>query len=115
MRHFDRPVDVVFLPQAVEYFETLPEVVKQRMFRSFDKTSLGYRGPWFKYLDRGIWEFRARDAQKFYRFLAFWDTRDEKRTLIVATSGFHKKTNRTPKAELDRAIRIMKGYFEVEK
>ncbi|MCF8338884.1 MAG: type II toxin-antitoxin system RelE/ParE family toxin, partial [Bacteroidales bacterium] len=41
-----------------------------------------------------------------YRLLAFWDRSDHKDTLVIATHGFIKKSQKTPKSEIDRAIRI---------
>lgn len=44
--------------------------------------------------------------------LAFWDKSNEKETLIVATHGFNKKTNKTPKSQIDKANRIRNSYFK---
>ena len=77
----------------------------------FDKTSMGLRGNWFKPLKDGIWEFRARDHQKFYRMLAFWDKTGKESTLIMATHGFDKKSNKTPKSQIVRAKKIREQYF----
>ena len=45
-----------------------------------------------------------------YRLLSFWDTRDE--TLIVATHGIVKKTQKTPKKEITKAETLRKEYFD---
>lgn len=45
-----------------------------------------------------------------YRLFAFWDTESE--TVVVATHGMVKKTQKTPAKEIARAERIMKEYFE---
>jgi len=82
------------------------------MFVSFDKTKFGLKGHWFKSIGNGIWEFRCRDHQKFYRILAFWDNTDKIETLILATHGFDKKSNKTPINQIERAKRIRKDYFE---
>lgn len=44
-----------------------------------------------------------------YRFFAFWDT--ELEALVVATHGTVKKTQKTPKKEIERAEAIRKIYF----
>ena len=59
----------------------------------------------------GIYEFRERDSKYFYRILAFWDSENEEETLILATHGFNKKTNKTPKSEIKRAESIKETYF----
>lgn len=48
-----------------------------------------------------------------YRLFAFWDTEAE--TLVVATHGIVKKTQKTPKKEIEKAERIMKDYFNEKK
>lgn len=65
----------------------------------------------FKKLQSEIWEFRTRFAGKQIRLLAFWDKTEEGMTLVMATSGFIKKTDKTPNDELERAIRIRNRYF----
>ncbi len=59
-----------------------------------------------------IWEFRERDTSKFYRIFAFWDSTLENETLIVGTHGLDKKTNKTPKQEIEKAKRIRNKYFD---
>jgi phage-related protein len=44
-----------------------------------------------------------------YRLFAFWDTETE--TLVVATHGIIKKTQKTPQKEIQRAEEIRKEYF----
>lgn len=48
-----------------------------------------------------------------YRLFAFWDT--DTQTLVVATHGIIKKTQKTPKKEIARAEAIMKLYFKLKK
>lgn len=66
----------------------------------------------FKKLDGEIWEFKTKYAKKQIRLLAFWDKTDYKETLVVATNGFIKKTQKTPKAEIEKAEKIRQDYFK---
>lgn len=66
----------------------------------------------FKKLNNDIWEFRTKYLGKQIRLLAFWDKTNDTETLVLATSGFIKKTQKTTKNEIDRAERIRKQYFE---
>ena len=111
MPNLEKPIDIELLEEASEYFDSLPVKVQAKLFKAFDKTKIGLRGHWFKSIGDDIWEFRERDSQKFYRLLAFWDKTGDTETLIVATHGFNKKTNKTPKSQKDRAIRIRTAYF----
>lgn len=67
----------------------------------------------FKKLENSeIWEFRTLYNGIAYRLFAFWDT--DMNTLVVATHGIIKKTQKTPKKEIARAEAIMKQYFEIK-
>ncbi|MBR5461773.1 MAG: type II toxin-antitoxin system RelE/ParE family toxin, partial [Butyricimonas sp.] len=64
----------------------------------------------FKKIDNSdIWEFRTLYSGTAYRLLAFWDT--DKDTLVIATHGFIKKTQKTPLKEIAKAEMIRKEYF----
>ncbi len=109
---FNKPIDIEILQEALEYFDSIPEKIQIKFLKSFDKTKDGLRGSWFKNLGNDVWEFRERDHQKFYRLLAFWDKTGNTETLIVTTHGFDKKTNKTPKKQIDKALRIKQDYFK---
>jgi phage-related protein len=48
-----------------------------------------------------------------YRLLSFWDTVNE--TLVIATHGFVKKTQKTPEKEIAKAEYIRNIYFNSKK
>lgn len=65
----------------------------------------------FKKLEKSeIWEFRTLYNGIAYRLFAFWDT--EEKTLVVATHGIIKKTQKTPSKEIAKAEAIRKEYFK---
>lgn len=57
-----------------------------------------------------IWEFRTLFAGIQYRIFAFWDKDME--ALVVTTHAIIKKTQKTPRREIEKAERIMKEYFK---
>lgn len=59
-----------------------------------------------------IWEFRTLFNGNCYRLFSFWDT--ETGTLIVATHGIVKKTQKTPQKEIAKAEEIRQQYFELK-
>lgn len=66
----------------------------------------------FKKLDdTDIWEFRTFYKKVKYRLLAFWDKDNGADTLVIATHGFIKKTQKTPPKETAKAEEIRKAYF----
>lgn len=63
--------------------------------------------------DTDIWEFRTLYKGIQYRLLAFWDTDAE--TLVIATHGFVKKTQKTPRKEINKAEAVRILYFNSKK
>lgn len=66
----------------------------------------------FKKLKDNIWEFRIRYNKKQIRFLTFWENAPFKRSKVVVTHGFIKKTDKIPFYEIERAKQIQKIYSE---
>ncbi len=55
----------------------------------------------------GLYEARIKLGKDIWRVFCFFD----EGRLVVLLTGFHKKTQRTPKRELDRAIKLRDNYF----
>ena len=70
-----------------------------------------FRSKLFKKLTGDIWEFRIRFSKRQIRLLAFWDKRSKEKTLVIATNGFIKKSQKPPTKEINKAKRIMKEYL----
>ena len=60
-----------------------------------------------------IWEFRTLYNGICYRLFSFWDTEEE--TLVIATHGIVKKTQKTPLKEIAKAEELRKEYFNNKK
>ena len=69
----------------------------------------------FKKITNEIWEFRTKYANKQIRLLAFWDKEEKGNTLVIATHGFVKKTQKIPKKEIDKAMSLKEEYFLTRK
>ncbi|MBS1740817.1 MAG: type II toxin-antitoxin system RelE/ParE family toxin [Bacteroidetes bacterium] len=64
-----------------------------------------------KYFDHmtgtdGLFEVRVEVGNNIFRIFAFFD----KGNLIVLGNGFQKKTQKTPKQEIEKALKIKKEY-----
>ena len=114
MSYLRKEICVELLKEAEDYFLKLNDKIQAKFLKSFDKTESGLKGPWFEKLTLkdGIFEFRERDQDKFYRIFAFWNNESETKTLILCTHGLDKKTNKTPKTEIERAIKIKQEYLK---
>lgn len=60
--------------------------------------------------DTDIWEFRTLFNGIKYRLFAFWDT--EQNSIVVATHGVIKKSQKTPLKEIERAKTLRAEYFD---
>ena len=106
---------LALLEEARIFLRSLPEQAYKKILYNVDRVAGGEKNKeLFKKLENSeIWEFRTLYNGVAYRLFAFWDT--DTQTLVVATHGIIKKTQKTPKKEIARAEAIMKQYFELKK
>ena len=105
---------VVLMDEALTFVRSLPLKVQQKITYNFKKTELGVMdNELFKKLENSeIWEFRTLFNGNCYRLFSFWDTETE--TLVIATHGIIKKSQKTPPKEITKAEEIRKKYFELK-
>ena len=106
---------LALLEEAKNFLQSLPEQAYKKILYNVDRVAGGEKNrELFKKLENSeIWEFRTLYNGIAYRLFAFWDT--DTQTLVVATHGIIKKTQKTSKKEIERAEAIMKKYFELKK
>lgn len=104
--------DVSLLEEAMEFIGQLNEKSQDKIYYNLRKARSTNNPKVFKKLSGEIWEFRTLHNKKQYRLLAFWDKRDNKNVLVIATHGLVKKTQKMPKGEIRKAMRIRDQYFE---
>lgn len=54
----------------------------------------------------GLYEIRVKQGSDIFRIFCFFD--NEK--IVVLMNGFQKKTQKTPKNEIEKALKIKKNY-----
>ncbi|MEO6832616.1 MAG: type II toxin-antitoxin system RelE/ParE family toxin [Chitinophagaceae bacterium] len=54
----------------------------------------------------GLYEIRVEYASNIFRIFAFFD----KGNLVIVGNGFQKKSQKTPKAEIEKALKIKEEY-----
>jgi len=54
----------------------------------------------------GLYEIRIKAGKNNYRIFCFFD----EGKLIILTNGFHKKRQKTPRKEIEKALKIMEEY-----
>ncbi|MAQ40681.1 MAG: addiction module toxin RelE [Mesonia sp.] len=55
-----------------------------------------------------LYEARIKLSSNIWRVFCFFD----KGKLVILLNGFQKKTQKTPKKEIDKALILMKMYFQ---
>ena len=107
-------IQVVLLDEALTFVRSLPLKVQQKITYNYKKIEHGIVDKeLFKKLENSeVWEFRTLFNGNCYRLFSFWDT--ETGTLIVATHGIVKKTQKTPQKEIAKAEEIRQQYFELK-
>jgi phage-related protein len=55
----------------------------------------------------GLFEIRVSSGQNEFRIFCFFDSG----RIVILLSGFKKKTQKTPRKEIDHALKLMKDYF----
>ena len=100
---------LVLTDEAQNFIESLPEAV---FYYNIKRVVGGERNKeLFKKLENSeIWEFRTLYNKTAYRLFAFWDK--DKETLVIATHGIIKKTQKTPNKEIAKAEAIRREYFK---
>ncbi len=84
--------------QKVQYvFELIKQV--DRVPDKFLTAMIGYEG---------LFEIRVEYQSNIYRVFCCFD----EGKLVVLFNGFQKKTQKTPKSEVEKAMRLKKEYFE---
>jgi phage-related protein len=102
----------IYLNEADQFLETLSPKLRKKMLAQIKKAEEANDPQIFKKLNNEIWEFRFRWGFGQIRLLAFWDKTNVEETLVVATHGFIKKTDKVPGNEIIRAQNIRRKYFE---
>ncbi|MGM9872036.1 MAG: type II toxin-antitoxin system RelE/ParE family toxin [Muribaculaceae bacterium] len=105
-------IKVLLLDEALTFVRSLPLKVQEKIVYNYKKIENGLiNKDLFKKLENTeIWEFRTLYNGNCYRLFSFWDTEAE--TLIIATHGIMKKSQKTPSKEIAKAETIREEYFK---
>lgn len=97
-----------------EFFAKQNKKVKAKIVWTFDLIEDLQRVPsnYLKHIENtdGLYEIRVQSGSDIFRIFCFFD----KGQLVVLANGFQKKTLKTPKQEIESALKI-KAEYENEK
>ena len=102
---------VAYKNYFLDFYWKQPEKVQRKIEWTLNliRVSLQVPEKYFKHLTgtKGLYEIRIEVGTNIYRIFSFFD----KGNLVVLGNAFQKKTQKTPKQELEKAIKIMEEYF----
>ncbi|MFI3261555.1 MAG: type II toxin-antitoxin system RelE/ParE family toxin [Rikenellaceae bacterium] len=94
-----------------DFFKEQTPKVRDKIIKILDIIEQVERIPttYLKYIEStdGLFEIRVQLASNIFRIFCFFDNGK----LVVLLSGFQKKTQKTPRKEIDKAVSIMKEYY----
>ena len=105
---------VQFLEEAVQFLDSIEEKVRYKIYYNIKKAQVTNDKELFRKLNNENWEFRTLFNKTHYRLFAFWDRSVNAETVVISTHGLIKKTDKTPVADLEKAERLRKLYFELK-
>ena len=112
----DRKRKLVFFKTYFnEFFESQKENVKEKIDYVLFLVTTVERIPkkFFSGIEgqQGLFEIKVESESNIYRIFCCFDEGN----LIILFNGFHKKTQKTPGQEIEKAKRIMKEYFNLKR
>src|SRR5665811_1649888 len=99
----------------VDFLTKQPIKVQNKIFKIIEAIETLERIPttYLKLISgtNGLYEARIQLGTDIWRVFCFFD----KGKLVILLNGFQKKTQKTPKNEIEKAITLMKEYYENRK
>jgi phage-related protein len=93
-----------------EFFVKQRDKVKAKIIWTFDLIEEIEKIPetYLKHIEstEGLYEIRIQQSSDIFRIFCFFD----KGKIVVLANGFQKKTQKTPKNEIEKALKIMDEY-----
>jgi phage-related protein len=97
-----------------DFFDKQNKKIKAKIVWTFDLVEDLQRVPeiYLKHIENtdGLYEIRVQSGSDIFRIFCFFDQGQ----LVVLANGFQKKTQKTPKKEIEKALKI-KSEYENEK
>lgn len=98
-----------------EFLKKQPIKVQNKIFKIIEAIETLERVPsnYLKMLvgTNGLYEARIQLGSDIWRVFCFFDHGK----LVILLNGFTKKTQKTPKNELEKALQLMQKYYDTKK
>ena len=103
---------IAFKNYFEDFLKDQPQKVQDKIFKIIEAIETLERVPsnYLKHLvgTEGLYEARIQLGSNIWRVFCFL----KEKKLVVLMNGFQKKTQKTPKNEIEKASKIMVEYYE---
>jgi phage-related protein len=103
---------IYFKDYFLDFFDQQPEKVKEKIDHVLFVVTVADRIPqkFFQHLEgtNGLYEIRVEFQGNIYRIFCCFDEGQ----VVVLFNGFQKKSQKTPKNEIEQAEKLKKQYFD---
>ncbi len=95
------------------YFEAFIETLSEKELHKLDyilsllETQDRMPSKFIKFIREELYELRMEYESNIYRTFFIFDGNN----IVVLFNGFHKKTQKTPQREINKALKIKKEYY----
>jgi phage-related protein len=101
---------VAFEDHFINFLKKQDRKVQDKIFKVIEAIETLERIPssYLRHMEgtNGLFEARIKLASNIWRVFCFFD----EGKLVILLNGFTKKTEKTPKSEIERALALMKKY-----
>ena len=95
-----------------EFLIEQPQKVQDKIYKIIEIIEFQQRIPekYLKHIEgtKGLFEARIKLGSDIWRVFCFFD----KGKLVILLNGFQKKSQKTPKSEIDKAEKLMNEYYK---
>ena len=93
----------------IDFYNDLDPATQRKLAYviQYIKTESRWNEKFVKFIRDGLFELRANHNGNIYRVFFILDNGN----IIILFNGFQKKTQKTPKQEIDKAIKLKNEYY----
>lgn len=101
---------LVYKRYFIEFLSTLKDNEAKKIAYFIDMLKIRQRvsSKYVKLIRDGLFELRAECNGNIFRVFFIFDEGN----IILLLNGFQKKTEKTPKQEIEKALKLQKEYYE---
>lgn len=101
---------IVYKKYFLDFYKEQPDNVQAKIEWTLKVIQVTRQVPekYFKHMEgtKGLYEIRVEVGSNIYRIFSFFD----KGNIVVLGNAFQKKSQKTPRQEIEKALKIMEEY-----